>query len=116
MGIGINTGEVVVGNIGSERRASYGAVGTPINAAYRIESFTVGGQILISPTTHARVKSDLNILGTKEVKFKGLQQPVTLYDIGGIGEPYNAYLTEKKEIPLMRLNLPLKIRMFSTGR
>jgi adenylate cyclase len=112
MGIGINTGEVVVGNIGSERRASYGAVGTPINAAYRIESFTVGGQILISPTTRARVKSDLNILGTKEVKFKGLHQPVTLCDIGGIGEPYNAYLTEKKKIPLMRLNLPLKIECF----
>jgi class 3 adenylate cyclase/CHASE2 domain-containing sensor protein len=112
MGIGINTGEVVVGNIGSERRASYGAVGTPINAAYRIESFTVGGQILISPTTHARVKSDLNILGTKEVKFKGLHQPVTLYDIGGIGEPYHAYLTEKEEISLRRLNLPLKIECF----
>ena len=112
MGIGINTGEVVVGNIGSERRASYGAVGTPINAAYRIESFTVGGQILISPTTHARVKSDLNILGTKEVKFKGLHQPVTLYDIGGIGEPYHTHLAEKKEIPLTRLNLPLQVECF----
>jgi class 3 adenylate cyclase/CHASE2 domain-containing sensor protein len=112
MGIGINTGEVVVGNIGSERRASYGAVGTPINAAYRIESFTVGGQILISPTTHARVKSDLKILGIKEVKFKGLHQPVVLYDIGGIGEPYNAYLPEKEEIPLTRLMLPLQIKCF----
>ena len=113
MGIGINTGEVVVGNIGSERRASYGAVGTPINAAYRIESFTIGGQILISPTTHARVKSDLQILGTKEVKFKGLQLPVTLYDIGGIGEPYQAYLTEKKEIPLMPLKVPLPVQCFA---
>jgi adenylate cyclase len=112
MGIGINTGEVVVGNIGSERRVSYGAVGTPINAAYRIESFTVGGQILISPTTHVRVKADLRILGNKEVKFKGLYQPVVLYDIGGIGEPYNAYLTEKKEIPLTRLELPLEIECF----
>lgn len=112
MGIGINTGEVVVGNIGSERRASYGAVGTPINAAYRIESFTVGGQILISPTTHARVKSDLKILGTKEVKFKGLHQPVRLYDVGGIGEPYRVFLPEKKEIPLTRLNLPLQVECF----
>jgi adenylate cyclase len=112
MGIGINTGEVVVGNIGSERRASYGAVGTPINAAYRIESFTVGGQILISPTTHDRIESELTVIGTKEVKFKGLHQPVTLYDIGGIGEPYHAHLAEKKEIPLMRLNLPLKIECF----
>jgi adenylate cyclase len=112
MGIGLNTGEVVVGNIGSERRASYGAVGTPINAAYRIESFTVGGQILISPTTHTRITSDLNILGTKEVKFKGLHQPVTLYDIGGIGEPYHMYLAEKKQIPLTRLNVPLNIECF----
>jgi class 3 adenylate cyclase len=113
MGIGINTGEVVVGNIGSERRASYGAVGTPINAAYRIESFTVGGQILISPSTHTCVKSELQILGTKEVKFKGLRQPVTLYDIGGIGEPYRVYLAEKKQIPLMRLNVPLQIQCFA---
>jgi adenylate cyclase len=112
MGIGINTGEVVVGNIGSERRASYGAVGTPINAAYRIESFTVGGQILISPTTYERVESDLTIIGTKEVKFKGLDQPVCLYDIGGIGDPYRVFLPEKKEEALKRLNSPLPIECF----
>ncbi len=112
MGIGINTGEVVVGNIGSERRASYGAVGTPINAAYRIESFTVGGQILISPTTYERIESDLTILGTKEVKFKGLDQPVCLYDIGGIGDPYRVFLPEKKEEMLKRLNSPLPIECF----
>jgi adenylate cyclase len=112
MGIGINTGEVVVGNIGSEQRASYGAVGTPINAAYRIESFTVGGQILISPTTYDRVKSDLTILGTKEVKFKGLDQPVVLYDVGGIADPYHVFLPEKKEAPLKRLDTPLPIECF----
>ena len=107
-----NTGEVVVGNIGSEKRASYGAVGTPINAAYRIESFTVGGQILISPTTHERVQSDLTIIGTKDVKFKGLDQPVCLYDVGGIGEPYQVFLPEKKEAPLKRLDSPVPIECF----
>jgi adenylate cyclase len=112
MGIGINTGDVVVGNIGSERRASYGAVGTPINAAYRIESFTIGGQILISPTTYGKVQSRVNILGTKEVKFKGLDQPVTLYDVGGIGEPYQVFLAEKKTAPLTRLNPPLPVECF----
>jgi adenylate cyclase len=64
MGIGINTGEVVVGNIGSERRAAYGAVGSEINIAYRIESFTIGGQILISPNTYAKIRS---IVGTGPV-------------------------------------------------
>ena len=51
MGIGINTGEVVVGNIGSERRSKYGAVGQSVNLTARVESFTVGGQILISEST-----------------------------------------------------------------
>ncbi|MGD8962233.1 MAG: adenylate/guanylate cyclase domain-containing protein [Desulfobacterales bacterium] len=112
MGIGINTGEVVVGNIGSERRASYGAVGTPINAAYRIESFTIGGQILISPTTRDRIRVELKIEGTKVVKFKGLDAPVTLYNIAGIGEPYQVFLPEKKAVPLVRLKSPLAIQCF----
>jgi adenylate cyclase len=112
MGIGINTGEVVVGNIGSERRASYGAVGAPINAAYRIESFTVGGQILISPSTYEKVQSRVSIIGTKEVKFKGLDQPVCLYDVGGIGDPYQVFLPEKEAVPLTRLNPPLPIECF----
>ncbi len=112
MGIGINTGEVVVGNIGSERRASYGAVGTPINAAYRIESFTVGGQILISPSTHDCIETDLTIRGTREVKFKGLDEPVTLYDVAGIAEPYQVFLPEKKAVALTPLNPPLPIECF----
>jgi hypothetical protein len=103
---------VVVGNIGSEQRASYGAVGTPINAAYRIESFTVGGQILISPTTCDRVAADLKIQGTKEVKFKGLDEAVTLYDVAGIGDPYKVFLPEKETVRLVRLNSPLAIECY----
>jgi adenylate cyclase len=51
MGIGVNTGEVVVGNLGSHKRTKYGIVGTPVNLTARIESYTVGGQILISEST-----------------------------------------------------------------
>ena len=76
MGIGVNTGEVVVGNIGSERRAAYGAVGSPINFADRIESHTVGGQILISPSTYDKVRAIVQALATKEICSKGFEKPV----------------------------------------
>ena len=48
LGIGINTGPMVVGNIGSKKRMKYGVVGSNVNLTARIESYTVGGQIFIS--------------------------------------------------------------------
>jgi adenylate cyclase len=55
MGIGINTGPVVVGNLGSEARTKYGIVGAVVNVASRIESNTVGGQVLVGEATYAKV-------------------------------------------------------------
>ncbi|HNL74227.1 MAG TPA: adenylate/guanylate cyclase domain-containing protein, partial [Leptospiraceae bacterium] len=51
MGIGLNTGEIVVGNIGSHKRTKYGVVGSNVNLTSRIESYTVGGQTLVSQRT-----------------------------------------------------------------
>ena len=95
MGIGINTGQAIVGNIGSEKRTKYGAVGSAINEAYRIESYTVGGQILISPSTHDAVRDLVETQGAQEVQFKGLEQPITLHDIAGIRGRYAISLPVK---------------------
>jgi adenylate cyclase len=97
MGIGINTGEVVVGNIGSEKRTKYGVVGSHVNLTYRIESYTTGGQILISETTLQEVKIALKLNGQKDVSPKGVKKPITIYDVGGIGSPYDLYLTKEEE-------------------
>jgi len=113
MGIGINTGEVVVGNIGSERRAAYGAVGSPINIAYRIEAYTVGGQILISPSTYAKVESILQITATQQVRFKGIDDPINLYDVVGLSGAYNVNVPEKKIETLIQLDPPLPINCYS---
>ena len=94
MGIGINTGEVVVGNIGSQKRMKYGIVGSPVNMASRIESFTLGGQILVSRNTLNHLDGLARVDGRLRVKVKGVDGPVSIFDIGGIGEPYNLYLPE----------------------
>ncbi len=112
MGIGINTGEVVVGNIGSEKRTKYGAVGSAINTAYRIESYTVAGQILISPSTYAQVRTLVRVRNTLEVRFKGLEQPMTLYEVIGIDGPYACALPVQAPEAWVPLVPPLPIRCF----
>jgi adenylate cyclase len=56
MGIGINTGSVIVGNIGSDLRMKYGIVGDTVNRAARIESNSIGGQVLIGESTYRAVQ------------------------------------------------------------
>ena len=98
MGIGINTGEVVVGNIGSEKRTKYGIVGKQVNLTYRIESYTIGGQIFISESTLKQAEPIVKIIGEREVKPKGVQQPITIYEVGGIAGDYNLYLHKEEEV------------------
>ncbi len=84
MGIGLNTGEVVVGNIGSDRRAKYGVVGSHVNLTARIESYTVGGQVLIGQSTAAGIEDKLNVRRSFQVEAKGVEGPFTILDVGGI--------------------------------
>lgn len=92
MGIGINTGQVVVGNIGSEKRTKYGCVGSQVNLTARIESYTAGGQILVSGAVLSSIGPSLIVKDQRKVHPKGIKEPITVYDVGGIGEPYHLYL------------------------
>jgi len=97
MGVAVNTGKVVVGNIGSEKRSKYGAVGSQVNFTGRVESFTVGGQVLVSKSTHDRLVDMLEISNILCVQMKGVPGTVDLYDIVGIKGDYDTHLPRKKD-------------------
>ncbi|HVF64973.1 MAG TPA: adenylate/guanylate cyclase domain-containing protein [Casimicrobiaceae bacterium] len=92
MGVGIHTGEAIVGNIGSETRSKYSVVGKHINLASRIESYSCGNQILISEATLLHAGAIVRLDGQMIVHPKGVPQPVTVYEVGGIAGTYNSFL------------------------
>ena len=112
MGIGINTGEVVAGNIGSQSRAKYAVVGNHVNLTARIESYTVGGQILISETTYTEIREIAKTNGSMEVEPKGVSQPISIYDICGIGGNYNLELPSLSDsLQILLKPIPITYRI-----
>jgi len=85
MGIAIHTGEVIVGNIGSLRRTKYGVVGSAVNHAGRIESFTVGGQVLISDATLRESGDGVRVGSRLAIDAKGTRERIVVYDLRGVG-------------------------------
>jgi adenylate cyclase len=100
MGIGIHTGEAVVGNLGSDKRAKYGVVGTVVNLAARIEGLTTGGQVLISNDTRAAVSAPLQLRDGTTFQPKGASAPLTVFDVLAIGAPFDQRV-ERAEHPLV---------------
>lgn len=88
MGIGIHTGVCAVGNIGSDKRMKYGCMGEAVNLAGRLESDSVGGQILVSAATCAKVTEKLALSAENSVMPKGAREPFPYYEVTGIGDLY----------------------------
>ena len=72
MGIGIHSGLSVVGNIGSIQKMKYGCIGETVNLAGRIESLTIGGQVLISSSVRDRITEHIRIGSKTDLHAQGL--------------------------------------------
>ena len=85
MGIGINSGSVVVGNIGSDKKMKYGCMGSPVNTAGRLEGLTIGGQILITENTRSLLSEDISYVSDGKFLPKGSTDELKYYEVTAIG-------------------------------
>jgi hypothetical protein len=111
MGVSVNTGEVVVGNIGSERRTKYSVVGSHVNFTSRIDAYAVGGQVLISSSTYNRIKDIVEVGEIIQAEMKGVSGQVTIYEVHGLKGPYNLRLKDRSET-LVHLDKPINVHLY----
>ncbi|MCM1499636.1 MAG: hypothetical protein NC124_14315 [Clostridium sp.] len=88
MGIGIHRGEAFIGNVGSKKMMRYNVVGGVVNECSRIESFSVGGQVLVSREALDTISCPVEVHDRMAIMAKGVHKPVSVCEVIGIGGSY----------------------------
>jgi adenylate cyclase len=100
--MGLNTGEVVMGNLGSSDRLNYTVIGDNVNTAARLYNVAKGGQIIISESTYHEVKDHFIVNELTPVAVKGKTLPLRNFEVVARlrpGEPNTSRLLDPDHLP-----------------
>ena len=112
MGIGIHRGEMFIGNIGSQKMMRYNVIGHAVNECSRIESYTVGGQILTSHHTLQYINCPVETHNHRNIITKGIKKPVRICEVTGIGGDYQCHLENVEFYKLYPVKVPVIFNLF----
>ena len=84
VGMGLNTGDVVMGNLGASSRMNYTVIGDSVNVAARLYNVAKGGEIIVSETTYAECKEIVEVDALQPVTVKGKSRPIAIYRVNGL--------------------------------
>ena len=81
LGIGISSGEMFLGNVGSQRRLDYTVIGADVNIAQRLASEAASGQILITESLKGKLDSRFHVIQEPSRTLKGLEKPIPVFSV-----------------------------------
>ena len=116
MGIGINSGDVLAGTLGSDVYSEYTVIGDEVNLTSRIEAFSLRGQVLISESTFQRASDYVEVSEPMSVSVKGKAQPVNLYEVLAI--PTRGLRVPRQEVRRshrVAVKLPFRYQLVRDG-
>lgn len=99
IGIGLNTGKLVAGYIGSTRTMSYSVIGDTVNTAARLCSAAKAGQVIISEYTYTQLNSEFECISLEDVLAKGKSKPLKVYNVVGYKYTGKSDETTRFQVP-----------------